>query len=120
MLVDLESDRTTVRELIRRAVTEQIRLLGVDLGRRRDIHDRQYLLAEEIRVQAASGVIRLPTPPLALPDVTAAVARAHRAFERNVFVVFVGGRQVDRLDDEIVLRPDEPVVFLRLTALAGG
>ncbi|MEV0807244.1 hypothetical protein [Micromonospora sp. NPDC050200] len=120
MLVELADDRTTVRELIRKAVEEQIRLLGVDVSRRRDMHDRQYLLAEEIQAQAASGVIRLPAAPLALPDITEAVARAHRAFERNVFVVFVAGRQVDRLDEEIVLRPGEPVVFLRLTALAGG
>lgn len=118
VLIELTNDRTTARELIRRAVEEQIRLLGADVARRR-VH-RPYLLAEDVRVQAAGGVVRPPTAPPDLPDVTDAVTRAHRAFERNVFVVFVGGRQVDRLDEEIVLRPGEPVVFLRLTALAGG
>lgn len=120
VLIELTTDRTTARELIRRAVEEQIRLLAADVARRRDTGHRPYLLPEDVRAQAAGGVVRPPTAPPALPNVTDAVTRAHRAFERNVFVVFVGGRQVDRLDEEIVLRPGEPVVFLRLTALAGG
>ena len=43
-----------------------------------------------------------------------------RAVTTAAFVVFAGGRQVCRLDEEIALRPGEPVVFLRLTPLAGG
>ncbi|RGC68970.1 hypothetical protein C5N14_10480 [Micromonospora sp. MW-13] len=120
VLVELAEERTTTRELIRRAVEEQVRLLGDDAARRRDMRDRRYLLAAEIRAQAATGAIRLPAAPPAPPDVADAVARAHQAFERNAFVVFAGGRQLDRLDEEIVLRPGETVVFLRLTALAGG
>jgi len=120
VLVEFAGERTTVSELIRRAVEEQIRLLGVDVARCRTVLDRQYLAAAEIRAQAATGVVRMPAPRLDPPDVAEEVARAHRAFERNVFVLFVAGRQVDRLDEEIVLRPGDPVVFLRLTALVGG
>lgn len=92
VLVELADERTTAGELIRRAVAEQVRLLAVD----RVAVDRAGLDAE------------------------AEVGRARRAFERGVFVVFVGGHQVTRLDEEIHLRPGEPVVFLRLTALVGG
>jgi len=119
VLVELASERTTTRELIRRAVEEQIRLLRVGGVPHRPVLDRQYMSEEDIREQAATGAIRMPKAA-AGTDVEAEVARAFRAFERNVFVVFVGGRQVDRLDDEIVLRLGEPVVFLRLTALVGG
>jgi hypothetical protein len=54
------------------------------------------------------------------PDVDVETERALRAFEQGVFVVFNGGRQVERLDDELTVRLGEPVLFLRLTALVGG
>lgn len=131
VLLDLASERTTVRELIRRAVEEQVRLLRVDAARCRRALDRQYLSMDEIRAQAATGVVRLPSPAPGGPghadrrraadlDVATEVAQAHRAFDGNVFVVFVGGRQVERLDEEIVLVLGQPVAFLRLVPLVGG
>lgn len=120
VLVDLATGVTTVAELIRLAVEEQIRLLRGDAARCRRALDRQYLSVEDVREQAANGVVRMPTGVPAKPDVAVEVARAHQAFERNVFVVFVGGRQLRGLDEEIVLRLGEPVVFVRLTPLAGG
>lgn len=120
VLVELAGGRITVRELIRRAVEEQIRALTADAARCRAVLDRQYLSAAEIRAQAAAGAVRMPAPRSGTPDVAREVARALRAFERRVFVLYVGGRQAEGLDDEIVPRPGEPVVFLRLTALAGG
>ena len=53
-------------------------------------------------------------------DTAEEVDRAQRAFERNVFALFAGGRQLRRLNEVIVLRLGEPVVFVRLTPLAGG
>lgn len=122
VLLELADERTTAGELIRRAVAEQVRLLAADRPRARRALDRQYLSADEIRAQAATGVLRLPA---AAPDpgteVEAEVTRAHRAFERGVFVVFAGGRQVTAaLDEPLHLRLGEPVVFLRLTPLVGG
>ena len=120
VLVGLATEVTTAAELIRLAVEEQVRLLRGDAARCQSALDRQYLSMEDIREQAATGVVRMPARVPAERDVVAEVARAHRAFERNVFVVFAGGRQLRRLDEEIVLRLGEPVVFLRLTPLAGG
>lgn len=120
VLVQLAVDRATVRELIRRTVEEQVRELRVDAARCRRVLDRQYLSNDDLRAQASTGAIRMPRQPPADPDVTAEVARAHRAFAGGTFVVFVGGRQVVDLDEEVALRPGEPVVFLRLVALAGG
>lgn len=120
VLVELAQERTTVRALIRAAVAEQVRSWQGDQVRCRAMLDRQYLTDAEVRAQAATGVVRLPGRADAEPDVEAEVARAWRAFERGAFALFVNGVQADTLDEEIVLRLGEPVVFVRLTALAGG
>ncbi|RKT83195.1 hypothetical protein SAMN05421805_105327 [Saccharopolyspora antimicrobica] len=119
VLVRLSEERTTARELIRHAVEEQVRELRADAARCRRILDRHFLSDDELRAQAAAGAIR-PPRQMADPDVAEEVARAWRAFARGTFVVFVGGRQVVGLDEEITLRIGEPVVFLRLVALTGG
>ncbi|PPJ19917.1 hypothetical protein C5E45_06920 [Nocardia nova] len=120
VLVQLVDDRATVRELIRSAVEEQIRQLRADTAHCRRILDRQYLSNDDLRAQATTGVIRMPQPAPAAPDVAEEVARAHRAFARGTFVIFAGGRQVADLDEEVTLRLGEPVLFLRLVALVGG
>lgn len=120
VLVELAEERTTTRQLIGFAVAEQIRVLRADRVRCRTALDRQYLSPEEVRAQAAGGVVRVPPPLPAEPDVPTEVARAQKAFARNVFAIFVGGRQVGGLDEEIIVRLGEPVVFLRLTPLTGG
>lgn len=120
VLVDLEADVTTAGELIRHAVEEQVRLLRGDAARCRRALDRQYLSTEDIHAQAAAGVVRMPARVSTERDTAEEVDRAQRAFERNVFALFAGGRQLRRLDEVIVLRLGEPVVFVRLTPLAGG
>jgi hypothetical protein len=45
---------------------------------------------------------------------------AKRAFYTNGFILLVDDRQVDELDDEIVIRPDTTVTFLKLVPLVGG
>lgn len=119
VLVELEAE-VTAAELIRVAVEEQVRLLRVDAVRCRRALDRQYLSTGEIRQQAAAGAVRMPAATSTVPDAAAEVAKAQRAFARGVFAVFAGGRQLRQLDEEVVLGPSEPVVFLRLTPLAGG
>lgn len=120
VLIDVPADVTTAAELIRLAVEEQIRVLRDDMVSCRQVLDRQYLSLAEIRAQAATGAVRMPSGPAGPPDVVTEVARAHQAFKRNVFAVFAGGRQLRRLNEEVMLRSDRPVMFLRLTPLAGG
>jgi hypothetical protein len=120
VLVELESIRTSVRELIRCAVEEQVRELRFDAARSREALDRQYLSDGEIRAQAASGTIRYRPGDATLPDPAEEVARAQQAFADGVFVIVAGGRQATGLDDEVEVRVGEPVVFLRLVPLVGG
>jgi hypothetical protein len=74
VLVELEAGATTVRELIRLAVGEQVRRLCGDAARCRRALDRQYLSEQDVREQARTGAIRLPASP-GRPDVDAEVAR---------------------------------------------
>lgn len=53
-------------------------------------------------------------------DVEDAVAVALQAFEDGLYYVFIDDVQQPRLDDEVFLKNNSRVVFLRLTALAGG
>ncbi|WP_432973212.1 hypothetical protein [Dactylosporangium sp. CA-233914] len=114
---------TTVAQLIDRAVAEQVRLLAEDRARGRRVLDRQYLTPEDVAAQAPTGVVRLPAPPAAgraAPDAAAEAERARRAFERGAFVVFAGGRRLERLDERVEVGAGEPILFLRLVPLVGG
>jgi len=46
--------------------------------------------------------------------------KAIEAFEKRQILILVNDRQVESLDDEIELRTDTSVSFLRLTLLVGG
>jgi hypothetical protein len=119
--VELASEVTTVRELIRAAVAEQIRCWRADRWQCRRMLDRQYLTEDEVRAQAATGVVRMPAVEApAEPDVPVEVDRACRAFKRGVFAIFINGEQVHGLEERVTLRLGEPVVFVRLIALVGG
>ena len=122
VLIELAEETTTPRELIRRAVIEQINVTKADAGRSRALLDRQYMTPEDVRAQAATGAIRVPSraPDQDKPDQEQEIERALRAFARGAFVVFCGGRQVEALDEEITLKLGEPVLFLRLVPLVGG
>lgn len=49
-----------------------------------------------------------------------AIAVAWQAFQDGLYFVFVDELQQTELDEEVFLKPNSQVVFLRLTALVGG
>ena len=53
-------------------------------------------------------------------DWEAQYEKALSAFARNGFFVLVGDRQVESLDEEITLKVDTEVSFVKLVALVGG
>lgn len=53
-------------------------------------------------------------------DWEAQVERALAAFETNGFILLVDNRQIEELDEEIALRHDSAVTFLKLMPLVGG
>ncbi len=47
-------------------------------------------------------------------------AKAIKAFERNSFILLVDDRQIEDLDQTILIEPDTSVTFLKLVPLVGG
>jgi len=123
MMLDV-APAPTARELIGAVVAAQLAGQGAVVW---SDCSRLYLTDEEIAAMAAEGAVRLGVPGETsvrtgevLPTVTAATARAVEAFRCGVFVMFAGSSQVGGVDETVRLRDGDRVVFLRLTALAGG
>jgi hypothetical protein len=98
-------DRLTVRELIRTRVREEVAVANAD---RTPQPGRRLLVTPYDR------------RPGRMIDWQQQADVAVDAFARQAFFVFVDGGQVDSLDEEISLRTDSEVRFLRLTPLVGG
>lgn len=48
------------------------------------------------------------------------IKKALEAFESNGFVILVGDRQAEDLDQTIILQPENEITFLKLVPLVGG
>lgn len=106
------SDRVTARELIERRVAEEVRHYNLT----RPI--KYQGLVQPTEVEATLNQTK--TAPFKPLDPDAQAKTAVEAFERNRFFILVGDRQVENLDDEIELKVDTEISFLRLTPLIGG
>lgn len=102
----------TVRELIRSRVFEEVkayneRLTGVFQG-----------LVQPEGSEWSQGGFRIQGRRRL--DWQEQAETALRAFERNGFVLLVDDRQMESLGEEIRVRPDTRVTFLKLVPLVGG
>ena len=125
--LDLLGECITVADLIRRTVEEQVHELTVrrklDSERARRVLDRHYLTPDEVIAQAEAGSVRYPSERKQQPpriDAKVEVRKALHAFQSGAYYVLVDGRQVERLDEEVELRPGSKVSFIRLMPLVGG
>ena len=127
VMLEIEDEHITVAELIRRTVEEQISTLlfsrRLDREAVRCALARQYLTQEEITMQAQRGRVHMPSEKAAQEPVissSAEVQRAVDAFTRKQFYIFVQGRQIDSLEEELSFTEQTSVTFLRLMPLVGG
>lgn len=124
----LATERVSVRELISRAVSEQIQaLIGqqhAEAGVIQMALPRQYLTAKDVELQAEAGRIRFTSnnlkPAVLNIDIDQEVGKALQGFTAQAFRVVVDGVAMESLEQDIVLKQETKVVFLRLTPLAGG
>jgi hypothetical protein len=110
--LELLTERITVRELIRSRVYQEVQ----------DYNQRQPQVFYGL-VQPTDAEINLNGFTLRKPrtiDWKKQFDKAIEAFESNGIVILVDHKQVESLDEEIVIRPDTRVSFLRLTMLVGG
>lgn len=105
----------TARELIRARIFEEVK--DYNEGRRDHFRGLIQPAAEERALNRNAGEkIRARRKV----DWHEQARVAIEAFERNGFLLLVDDRQIDSLSDEIRLRPETQVVFLKLMPLVGG
>ena len=108
----LAAERISVRELIERRVTQE-----VEEYNRAQPECFQGLVQPTDAERVLNGYRLRQKRAL---DAAEQRAKAVEAFERSGFFVLVDDRQLDRLEDEIAVRPDTEVRFVKLVPLVGG
>jgi len=112
LVLDLLTERITVRELIRSRVYQEVH----DYNRKTQGPFKGLVQPTE----AEAELNRPRTPRTRTIDWHRQYEVAIEAFEGNRFLVLVNDRQVADLDQELVLTPETHVAFLRLVPLVGG
>jgi hypothetical protein len=110
LCLELQSERTTARELIRARVYQEVTEHNAFSALLRGPLEPKHVGRGSNGARAAPGRV----------DWEHQYARALTAFERNGFMLLVDDRQLERLDDEVDVRADATITFLRLVPLVGG
>jgi len=109
--LQLPGDRIKVRDLIRLYVEDQVERFNL---RRPDYSSR--LQSEEERILNPHR----PTKHTQQRDCDVEYENAVSAFSSNGFFLLVNGHQISDLDEDISVKSDMEISFLRLTPLVGG
>jgi hypothetical protein len=115
LTLDFLTERITVRELIRSRVYQEVQ----DHNRKKPETFRGLVQPTEAERTLNGTEYKLRDRRKDV-DWKQQFARACDAFARNGFFVLVDERQVESLDEEIVLRADTRVSFVKLVPLVGG
>ena len=112
LTLHLPAERITVRDFIHQRVRHE-----VEEYNRRKPNTFRGLVQPTDSERTLNGY-RLKQPRAI--DASAQLAKAIDAFAGNQIIMLVDDHQVESLDEEISLRPNTRVSFLRLTPLVGG
>jgi hypothetical protein len=108
----LPSNHITVRELIRSRIEHEVAAYNARQG-----EYFQGLIQPSAAEQTLNGY-RMPKQRHI--DPAEQVERALAAFERNGFLILIDERQVEQLDDIVILGSTTVATFLKLVPLVGG
>ena len=111
-ILDFLTERITVRELIRERVYQEVREYNASQP------DYYRGLVQPTDAEAVLNGYRVRERRKL--NWEQQYERALEAFERNGFFVLVDDRQVEALDEIIVLQPGTQVSFIKLVPLVGG
>lgn len=114
--LSLLTSHITLRELIRRRIYEEVQQYHAAPP---DAVFRGLVTPSPVE-RLLNGEKCQNEPPKRRVDWEAQYERAMAAFARNGFFVLVGDRQVEDLDEEIKLKVDTDVSFVKLVPLVGG
>jgi hypothetical protein len=112
LTLELLTDRITVRELIRSRVYQEVKDHNSGTG----TTFRGFVQPTDTERTLNGYEMRRPRQV----DWERQFEAALEAFRRNGFVILVGERQAEDLDEEIVVAPGTQVSFLKLVPLVGG
>jgi hypothetical protein len=112
-VLELSRDTTTIRELIRARVEQEVTRFNA----RQDDAPFHGLVQPRDAERLLNG-FRVPRHRVI--DWQEQFERALEAFERNGFLVLVDDRQAESLDDPIVISEVSKVSFVKLVPLVGG
>jgi hypothetical protein len=112
LVLDLLTERITVRELIRSRVYQEVK----DYNTRQPEYFRGLVQPTNTE-ENLNGYKLKKTRQL---DWENQFAQAIAAFERNGFLILVDDEQLTELEEEIVITPTTVVTFLKLVPLVGG
>ena len=111
-------DGVTLRDLISHIVRREVEAFRTRQAERRVF---RVLSPGEIEEGAETGKIESGGSILNQPvDEEAAVDAALTAFEDEMYLAVIDGERIHSLDEQVYLKPDSNVTFVRLTLLAGG
>ena len=102
----------TAREILRRRVFEEVTRYNAT---RKDVF---HGLVQPTDTERALNGYKLRTPRQL--DWHEQYEQALQAFGKRGFLLLVGNRQVEDLDEELMLSPQTEVTFLKLVPLVGG
>lgn len=115
--IEMPSERTTVRELIRSRIYQEVKDFNARQANR-GWEEFQGLIQPTETEQVLNGdPARQRKRPI---DWHRQFERALTAFRANQILILVDDRQTESLDEEIILSSRTRVSFLRLTVLTGG
>ena len=117
MALVLPTGTVTARTVIEQRVYEDVEAYNRDLDHPPALLDRVALAPAEV---ALNGPRQRPQRQRRRAKAATEVARALEAFERNGFVMLVGDRQVESLDEPLPAAETLRVSFIRLVPLVGG
>jgi len=111
-MLDVPDQRITVRELIRTRVYREVREYNLD--------QPEYFrgLIQPSEAERSLNGFKMRTRRRIDPE--RQFEMAIKAFYSNGFIVLLDDGQVDELEEEIEIRPDTTVTFLKLIPLVGG
>jgi hypothetical protein len=110
--LDVLTARITVRELIRARVANEVRDYNLS--------QPEYFRGLVQPTDAESTLNGFKMRKRRKIDPEKQFELAIKAFYTNGFILLVDDRQVDDLEEEIEVRPDTTVTFLKLVPLVGG
>lgn len=112
IMIEIQSESTSAREIITARVTQEVADYNSKAG------DKFNGLVQPTDAERSLNGYRLKTDRFI--DSEKQVYVALDAFQKNGFFMLIDNTQIESLDQEVLVRPDTHISFIKLTPLVGG